>query len=571
MSDVQHSEHDSARGGAEVTALRRALRLADARFAGVVEIAADAVISIDAAQRIILFNAGAEQIFGYAADEVLGQPLEILLPERFRATHRAHVEGFGAGQAHARRMGHRREISGLRKNGEEFPAEASISRFQVDDATVYSVVLRDISERKYAEDAQRFLAEAGEMLAGSLDEAVTAQGAVRLAVPTLGDACLIDLVWPGVRELAAVAAVDEALERDLTDVCRKLPRNARGDGPFARCLRERAPVILADMAEDGARGGETDWPVHAAAARLVGARSALLLPLLARDNTIGVLSLYSRRSRYGPDDLWWATEYARRVALALDNARLYEAAQRAIRARDETVAVVSHDLRNPVSAVRMLAANVVRAIDAGGAVDSVRDEVEVIREAAVQADALIQDLLDVARIEAGRLRIDPGPEDVAELVGAALDVLAPLAAERGVELRRTLGSSLPDACVDSQRIHQAISNLVGNAIKFTPGGGCVTVSAQRAGAEVLVRVVDTGPGIPPEHLPHLFDRYWQGTRPTRRGAGLGLPITKGIVEAHRGRIWVESTPGQGSTFSFTLPLRPPGGDCSPEPSLSGNP
>jgi signal transduction histidine kinase len=204
-------------------------------------------------------------------------------------------------------------------------------------------------------------------------------------------------------------------------------------------------------------------------------------------------------------------------------------------------------------------------------VDSVRDEVEVIREAAVQADALIQDLLDVARIEAGRLRIDPGPEDVAELVGAALDVLAPLAAERGVELRRTLGSSLPDACVDSQRIHQAISNLVGNAIKFTPGGGCVTVSAQRAGAEVLVRVVDTGPGIPPEHLPHLFDRYWQGTRPTRRGAGLGLPITKGIVEAHRGRIWVESTPGQGSTFSFTLPLRPPGGDCSPEPSLSGNP
>jgi signal transduction histidine kinase len=168
-------------------------------------------------------------------------------------------------------------------------------------------------------------------------------------------------------------------------------------------------------------------------------------------------------------------------------------------------------------------------------------------------DHLIQDLLDVALIESGQLMIAPAPLSARELILEAVDVQRPLAASSSLELRVDLEGDVPEILGDRDRLLQVFENLIGNAVKFTDAGGCITVGAAAGDPEIVFRVEDTGRGIAAEHLPLLFDRFWQATKIGRQGVGLGLPITKGIVEAHGGRIWVESTPDRGTTFSFTIP------------------
>jgi signal transduction histidine kinase len=180
--------------------------------------------------------------------------------------------------------------------------------------------------------------------------------------------------------------------------------------------------------------------------------------------------------------------------------------------------------------------------------------VEMIRRAADRMNRLIQDLLDVKRIEGGRLGVDVRPQSVTTVVNEAVEMLRPLATGSSLTLGVDCPPDLPSALIDAPRVHQVLSNLVGNAIKFTPPGGSIMIRAEPLPNEIRVSVIDTGPGIAADQLPHLFGRYWQGNRKDRRGIGLGLAIAKGIVEAHNGRIWVESTPGEGSRFHFTVPI-----------------
>ena len=182
-----------------------------------------------------------------------------------------------------------------------------------------------------------------------------------------------------------------------------------------------------------------------------------------------------------------------------------------------------------------------------------RRQAEIVRRAADRMNRMIQDLLDVKRMESGRLTIDLKPEAPESLISDTVDMLRPLAAGSTIRLETSIDEDLPTVMADSARIQQVLSNLVGNAVKFTPRAGRITVCAERMADEVRFGVIDTGPGIPAEQLPHIFGRFWQARSSDRRGIGLGLAIAKGIVEAHNGRIWVESHVGLGSTFYFTLP------------------
>ncbi|MEO7368875.1 MAG: ATP-binding protein [Gemmatimonadaceae bacterium] len=526
--------------------------ITDAVLAGIVNISADAIVSVDQAQKIMFFNEGAEQIFGYSTHEILGQSLEKLIPERFRETHSAQVTGFGKSSTRARKMGERRQISGVRKNGEEFPAEAAISHVDVNGEKIYSVILRDVTDRRRADEAQRFLARAGETLVSSIGAEETLRAVARLAVPQLADACIVHSYHDDAFQGVAVAHIDPQRGRVIERSRVEHPIDYSGDHPIARGIQNRAPLVLsaANPADEASLSRSSDIFADTPSA-------AIILPLLAREHLLGVIGFYRENGSYGEDDLFLTEEIARRAAIALDNARLHEQVKTGVQARDDMIGIVSHDLRNPVNAVRMLTGVMLNSEGAEPISPKMVEYATVIRQAALQMDSLIMDLLDVTRVEAGRLSVDPKPIDAEELLSDALRTLSPVAEGKGLKLKLNAPDDLPLISADKDRVSQALSTLVGNAIKFSPAGTEIGVRVIVLDAEVMFSVTDAGRGMTPEQLAHAFDRFWQSSRTDRQGAGLGLAITKGIIDAHNGRIWAESAPGAGSTFYFTVPIAAP--------------
>jgi PAS domain S-box-containing protein len=520
-------------------------------LAEIVEIASDAIICMDAFQRITFFNTGAVAIFGYKPEEIIGQRIETLIPERFRANHASQVAEFGRSGVKARRMGERREIAAVRKNGAEFPAEAAISQVHHGDDVIYAVVLRDVTIRKRFEQRQQFLAQAGEKLASSFGSTETLSQVARLAVPVIADGCILENRVGNGFLAGAVAHVDPGIEEILDEIGMAGPRIPPKSHPLTDILGEPSPVLLQTDAASRLLEASAN-PAYLKAVKAMNPESAVFLPLVAREQLIGALTLFRTKGTFDGDDLGFAEDLARLAALALDNARLHDAVRASLRARDEMVGVVSHDLRNPVAAIKMLSGTLLRdPVNAGG---PTHESIELICQAAEQMDALIRDLLDVNRLDAGKLVVSPVPVDPSTLLTDSLQTLRPLVAEKGIALDLQIETPLPRVMADPDRIQQTLSNLVGNAIKFSPAGSKIVVIGRKDPKAVVISVVDNGRGITPEQLPRVFDRNWQSSRTDRQGAGLGLAISKGIVEAHGGRIWIESRQSEGTTASFTLPF-----------------
>lgn len=289
--------------------------------------------------------------------------------------------------------------------------------------------------------------------------------------------------------------------------------------------------------------------------------SALVFPLCVDTEVLGALILL-RPPGEGPfstdvmerlrtlSDL--ASVSLQRLSALAESEKRRGEAEAAVRSRDEVLSIVSHDLRDPVSTVTTSAALLADPDIRLSAEQRVR-QVEVISRSAQRMNRLIQDLLDVTRIEGGRLRIKCACEDARALAAEALDAFKPIATRKSLTLIGEIGEDLPRLYVDRHRVLQVFSNLLNNAVKFTPAAGRITVRAARTSAGgCRFEVSDTGPGLAPDQLAHVFDRFWQARKTAHMGSGLGLAIARGIIEAHRGRIWVESTPGHGTTFSFEL-------------------
>jgi PAS domain S-box-containing protein len=543
--------------GRDVTESRwaeRALRVSEARFAGIISIASDAIVSVDGNFEITLFNQGAEAIFGYSAAQVLGQPLEMLLPHRYRGTHAQHMRAFSGAAVAARRMGERQEISGLRRDGTEFPAEASISKMDLFGAPVFTVVLRDITERKRIERAQRFLAQAGSILGSSLDYETTLASVAGLTVPELADWCVVYIQDEdgSIRRLQ-VAHADPS-RRDLLTQLMTYPLDPRSPHPVFTVVETGQPHIMHDVGDDFL-SALSQSAQHRSIYDSLGLGSLMMVPLTARGVTRGAMGFFSAAPRrYGRDELALAQDLAVLSAMAVDNARLYRDAKAAIGARDDLIAVVSHDLGNPLSAIRIGTSLLLKTVPKEELTAASWQHLEYIRQSAQQMENLINDLLDVKRLETGTVALSPRPVNAAVLAAEVIDVFRPIAQNRSLALECTIHAELPEISADPRRLVQVLSNLMANALKFTEPGGRVELNATRSGDVVLFSVSDTGQGIPLEHQPHVFDRFWQARRDGRKGLGLGLAIARGIVDAHGGRIWMESAPGSGTTFLFTIPV-----------------
>jgi PAS domain S-box-containing protein len=416
-------------------------------------------------------------------------------------------------------------------------------------------LVQEQAARAEAENSQKrasLLAEASRVLSASFDYQTTLAALVRLAVPALADYCALDIIEAeDTFERIGEAHVDPAKSQLLREVAR-FPKSAlTARHPLMRVMATGAPVLESDITPAFIRASFAE----AEQRRVVEAlepRSLICVPLVASGKPLGALTLVTSGSgrRYEIADLSLAADLARRAAIVVEHARLFHEAQQATRARDDVLAVVAHDLRNPLNTVTMAVSLMLETTPPERVEE--RRQVEILRRAADRMNRMIQDLLDVKRMESGRLTTDLKPELPETLINDTIDMLRPLAAGSTIRLEADIEDDLPPVLADAARVQQVLSNLVGNAVKFTPRSGRITVCAEHIDGEVRFGVIDTGPGIPAEQLPHIFGRFWQA-KSDHRGIGLGLAIAKGIVEAHNGRIWVESHVGLGSTFYFTLP------------------
>ncbi len=319
------------------------------------------------------------------------------------------------------------------------------------------------------------------------------------------------------------------------------------------------PVWVGALVELGVRRQLVDarlaWPLFAVAMML--SLAAVVWRAAVVSNRLHEEQVAARRQA--------SAEAALQRHLAAENARLAQAAGAAAREREDVLAIVSHDLKNPLATVRLSAAVLDQKLTRLPGGEALRGRVAAMDRAALLMVGLITRMLDAARLDAGQpLAVEPRPEPVNDVIGEALSLIEPQATRGDILLMQCLTPGLMALC-DRERLVQVLANLLGNAVKFTPSGGTVTVETREDAGEVRVAVRDTGPGIPADEQRHLFQRHWQSRSTAHQGSGLGLYIAKGLVEAHGGRLWVESTVGAGSTFTFTLPRAPE--RHSPHPAL----
>lgn len=424
-------------------------------------------------------------------------------------------------------------------------------------------VCRDITERHRAEEASAFLADASRVLATTLAPEAIIQSLARLVVPRLADWCIVQGPDASGRlRPIEIAHRNSGLMGLVRDLLLRWPSRPDHLGSAASVIANGRPTLIRQVTEEMLAARAGDDPDHLRLLREMQMHSSIAVPLQARGRMLGALTLVSSDPGrlYDETDLRVAEDFASRASLAIDNARLYEQARAAVQARDEMIAFVSHDLRDPLQSIAAGAATLrlePQTVDASESIDS-------IALASTQMGRLIQDLLDISLIEAGRMPIEREPVSLHELTAEAQRLLAPQIRAKTARLATRFASDLPHVAIDRHRILQVLLNLLGNALKFGPPGVEVTIGAEAQAAAVRVWVQDSGVGISPAQLERVFDRFWRADHGA--GAGLGLAVARGIVEAHGGRIGVTSQLGAGSTFSFTLPVRAdePQPDASPD-------
>jgi signal transduction histidine kinase len=427
----------------------------------------------------------------------------------------------------------------------------------------------EAEQAKSAAEAERrratFLAEASRELASSLEYETTLRQVARLAVPTIADWCIID-VLEREQETRRVEVIQaDPAKEELAAALRRFSPDLNQPNGIGKALRMGQSELVEALSEDFLRQASRDEE-HFALATQVGYRSVMFVPLQARSRTLGVMTFATAESgrRYTRQDLELAEELARRAALAVDNARLYTQAQEAIRARDEFLSIASHELRTPITVIKGFAELLLRAESRGQLQpDRLQHALHRINDTSLHITAMVNDLLDVSRLRTGQLPLRPQQLDLVAVCRELVERYAEqLSEQHPIRFQSTVAAWQIEA--DPGRLEQVLTNLIENAAKYSPEGGAIFVSLDATSAGTVLRVRDQGIGIPAGAEESIFEPFGRAENATTRqlpGLGLGLHICRGIVERHGGRIWVESAgDGLGSTFNVWLPSTAQPGD-----------
>lgn len=507
-----------------------ALQHSQKRISGILEIADDAIISVDASHTITLFNQGAEKMFGYRRQDILGQPLHIILPDDLVTSHQSQIRPFGDSSTISQMGARRRPITAQRRDGTYFTAEASLSKLQLGEEQVFTAILRDITERLEAQASLTKLTRQNELILNSMGEGL----------------CGVDLQYhitfvnPAAADMLGYAIldlIDQPVETILGTNPQHLNGNREAPYPFEDSVLSGTTHRF--IADEFQRRDGSMFPVE-----------YVSTPIRENDIIMGAVITFKDVS----------------------DRQVVE------RMKDEFISVVSHELRTPLTSIhgslRMLTSGLLTAHP-----DKSQRLLKIAVDSTDRLVRLINDILDVERIESGQVSMTKHPYNIADLMTQATNTMQGMAAQMQVNLTVTPLAVLTDVAGD--RIVQTLTNLLSNAIKFSHPGGTVAMSAHLMpqqppscaltatdpaltalsstdSPQVCIWVRDQGRGIPPDKIDTIFERFQQADSSDARdheGTGLGLAICQSIVHQHGGQIWVESQVGKGTTFSFTLPIQ----------------
>ncbi len=565
----------SARKRAEIdlaAALERAER-AQARWTTTLHSIGDAVIATDVEGRVTFMNAIAETLTGWTLAEGQGHVLREVFPIVNEETRTRVEDPVARVLREGTIVGLANHTVLVRRDGTDIPIDDSAAPIRDGASNLFGVVMvfRDVSAEKRESARRAFLLRAGEELLASIDYRDSLAKIVQLAVPRLADWCAVDVLEPGASQSVqlAVAHVDPSKVTMARDLGRKYPPDPNATTGVPNVIRtghsELYRVIPQELLEAAAIDDE-----HRKMIRRLQLRSAMVVPLRGRERIFGALTFVFAESgrEYADDDLAFAEELARRAALVIERrkleeerAKLLDAERRAReqadlanRAKDDFLATVSHELRNPLSAILGWA----KLLLARDLPPDLREPVETIERNARSQTRLIEDMLDVARIISGKLRLDIGNANASQAIADAVEATERAAESKGVMIISHVEPDL-ELLADQVRLQQIVSNLIANAVKFTPRGGEITVTAEHVRSNLHIVVRDTGEGIEPNMLSAIFEPFRQEDASTTRhhgGLGLGLAIVRQLVLAHGGSVHAESEgKGRGATLVVEIPMQ----------------